>query len=807
MRQLCALHKELSYYSNLALVLTSVKMTAFTERSTQMESQDDWWPTPESSFAYDSIRQETSEAYERFLAWREENPEAIEIHTERYLKHFSSIARSQRLSTRIGTRIASRNAKLDVPHLHDELDYFGIINLGEVLTEAAPNDVARAIEIADTIRSTRRPDNYTPKTLQEYLELILPDIRDTEELHWLIDRFQHLETILPEFAIRQGGIGKAARTIMGVMAVATVTHKDLPPEDRQTRLAATLRPAYSFGITYPIIDDILQDSGYIADPSDRHAYHHAIVQGLGTGAQIELSTLPDHPLSEEMLAAYEWLLEAFPFTTHPDLYASLASMYRAQHEDATINPDTIANPQDFFSLIGAKASLSRIVANHLAGRRLTHEQRLRFTGSLLRNQLLDDTRDYRSDLDAGRITPYTLAALRPDLSTGNPLAHTMAYEAFVAHTFYENSAHVGYILAKFGSLEIARQLAGDRSILAEMENLFGDTESLRQLLGAVAGLPKGVRNSPAMLRNDRTLEKLIGANSHNRDPQIVDPRTYISDTMDRVNTLLKDEFAKDNPVHKVIRYTLEAGGKRVRPSLTLMLANSLGIDSRRLDPLLISVELAHTATLLFDDLPAQDDAKLRRGQPTAHVQFAEYEAQLAGISMIAHALGVLSQLKEHFPSDRVTEVVEYVGTSLGAERLSLGQHMDLSLTEQAAVPEILEMYRLKTSSMLEAPLVSLMILADRPSHERILIQQYADNAGIVFQLRDDILDATASTQITGKDSNMDAGKQNIVRTLGVEEAQSLLETHLAQALEACEQLPFPTTLLQNLVKYFATRKK
>jgi geranylgeranyl pyrophosphate synthase len=214
--------------------------------------------------------------------------------------------------------------------------------------------------------------------------------------------------------------------------------------------------------------------------------------------------------------------------------------------------------------------------------------------------------------------------------------------------------------------------------------------------------------------------------------------------------------------------------------------------------------------LIFDDLPAQDDATVRRGRPAAHLVYDEGSVQIAALSMISSGFGLLAQLDRQYPAHKVTEVIAYVGTVLGPERLCRGQNMDLrmgSADGPAPVGEILEMYDLKTSTAIEASLVPLMMVLDRPPAEVALVKQYAYHAGIVFQIRDDILDATSSTEILGKDADNDVGKVNIVRILGLAEATRLMNAHVADAVGCCERLPFDADLLAGMARYFAARRR
>lgn len=766
--------------------------------------------SPEISLQYDSVVEHATQNFIDYEQWAQQNPDLIAEHIDRYVHHLQELGAGTRLHQRLGSFVTRKAASEQQQRYGEELAFFGIINLGEVL------EPEKRQEILDQTSSLKGALDFDarkawragePSSFIEQIAHTFPAIRDSSELRWIGEQFQELHCILPEFVIQDGGLGKVARIAAGVMTIAAIDGLGADAVTRRQRLLDSIRPAYYYGITYPIIDDVLQDSDYITSVKDRSKYHDAIMLGLQTGGDIETQTLPDHPLAEKMLEAYEGLREIFPFYGNRDFYYALESMYRAQHDELNLGPNDISGPLDIYPYTNVKASLSRVVANMAAGRELDGPHTEAFLRTLLRNQFVDDTRDFIEDIEAGRKTPHTLAISNPELDLGNPFFHMLAYEAYVVDKVYKGSPTAAHVLSKFGAFELARFINGNTQTASALQHHFGEDGITDDLISSALEVPLSARKRGKLLRKDKELEAKLGPKAVKRNPQLVDSRTYLSDSLSYINDLLFDEVSSEGPVNEVIRYSLEAGGKRIRPGLILMLAESLGIDRDSLAPLLISVELAHTASLIFDDLPAQDDAKLRRGQPATHIKFPEYDAQLAGISMIARSLGILEQLSKDFPAEQVNEVVGYLGKIIGSEKLCLGQHMDLASTTEITPEDILEMYHLKTSTLIEGALVSLMILANRPIHEHELMKAFSYHAGLAFQLRDDILDATSSSAVTGKDNGIDIDKQNIVNLLGLDRADILLKEHYQAAIKALGQLDFPTTLLENLVKYFSTRSK
>lgn len=756
-----------------------------------------------SMFRYDALKSRACSDFSDFKKWADANPDAIAEHFELYERYFTDLQDEQKLTAR-AARFLSRSKTMTREREQEYADYFGLTNLARL-----PG--ASLINAARSWREVHKPElaiggHDTPEEIVRSYAQYVPGGIPEDLVQWSGDRLQKLYRILPEFVIQENGLEKVVRVMMGVVAVAAAEMIEAPKDERYSHIAKSVRPAYFYAATYPIVDDILQDSGYIADSKDKSRYHEAILRGLTTGEDIAASELPDHPLAEEMLTIYDELRETLPFEEYRDTYYALESMYRAQHEDANRAASDIASEEDLYAPIALKASLSRVVAHAITGRNIEPERSARMLRSLLRQQLADDHRDTVEDLHGNQLTPFTLQITEPDRDFTNPLFYRIAQEAYVIREVYghEDSERVEHALSRYGAYDMLRTFDSQPASIREAFSDHGGP--IDHMMRVASGVGKRAFAAAAMTP-DKVFARQLSERIPDRDPQLVDPRTYISDALPYINEVLLSELPGNTTLEEVMRYALEAGGKRVRPALTLMLAESLGMSRESIEPLLISTEFTHTASLIFDDLPAQDNATLRRGKAAVHVRYPEYDAQLAGISMISHGVGVLGRLGVNFPADRVNEVVEYTGTILGAQKLCLGQHMDLAPGQYYASEEIIEMYSLKTSTMIEAALVPLLMLDGRSQEEVELMQQYAYHAGIVFQLRDDILDATSSAEVMGKHSEQDEGKQNIVTMLGVESAQKELDKHLEGAVGSLTALPFPTDLLQGLTTYFATRNK
>lgn len=257
-----------------------------------------------------------------------------------------------------------------------------------------------------------------------------------------------------------------------------------------------------------------------------------------------------------------------------------------------------------------------------------------------------------------------------------------------------------------------------------------------------------------------------------------------------------------------MNYSLNAGGKRIRPYLFVITGKSLGIDKAKIIPLLRAIEHFHTASLIFDDLPAQDNAAMRRGRPTSHQQYPEYLSQMAGISLIAEGFRSISELNQNFEPNLVVSVYEYCSTQLGVSGLSTGQVIDLDAERSNHIftlDELKQRTFYKTTLAIEASIVPVLILAKQSVEKIELWKKLAYEIGLIFQMTDDVLDTTSNSSETGKDAAKDSF--NFVTLLGVEGVKREIKLSQLRAYKILEQLPEAVIEFRGLMDYLVDRKK
>ena len=214
---------------------------------------------------------------------------------------------------------------------------------------------------------------------------------------------------------------------------------------------------------------------------------------------------------------------------------------------------------------------------------------------------------------------------------------------------------------------------------------------------------------------------------------------------------LEKEDEDIKPLLDSMRYSASAGGKRIRPYLTLLFCELLGGDIKKALPYACAVELVHTYSLIHDDLPAMDNDDYRRGKPTNHKAFGEARAILAGDALLTYAFEVIATNDEMSPEDNIT-AIRILAEASGAFGMVGGQEIDLDDSSPKNYDTLVKMHRLKTGALIKGAALLGVLAAGKGKDERILsaTATYADAIGLTFQIVDDILDYTASYKQTGK---------------------------------------------------------
>ena len=194
---------------------------------------------------------------------------------------------------------------------------------------------------------------------------------------------------------------------------------------------------------------------------------------------------------------------------------------------------------------------------------------------------------------------------------------------------------------------------------------------------------------------------------------------------------------------EAMRYSLLAGGKRIRPVLTLATTRALGHDPAAMLPMASALELVHTYSLIHDDLPAMDDDDLRRGRPTCHIAFGEDVAILAGDGLFAEGFRLVLERQEGEP-ERILRALRELAGAISVVGMVGGQYIDVTMEGELGEAGLRHMHELKTGKLISASVSVAPLMLGSPEVATIGLRQFADELGVLFQIVDDILDVTGT---------------------------------------------------------------
>ena len=244
-------------------------------------------------------------------------------------------------------------------------------------------------------------------------------------------------------------------------------------------------------------------------------------------------------------------------------------------------------------------------------------------------------------------------------------------------------------------------------------------------------------------------------------------------------------------IFEAMRYSLNAGGKRIRPVLVLEFSRIFGVSAEEAMPFAVALEMIHTYSLIHDDLPCMDDDDLRRGRPTSHKKFGEAVAVLAGDALLNRAFEHV--LKNSKLAPEITlKALDCLATASGAEGMIGGQVIDMEGESRALdVDEIKLLQRMKTGALIKAGALMGCILGKASEENVEDASRYAENIGLAFQIRDDILNVEGDVETMGKDCGNDeeSEKSTFVRLWGLSKCKEEVEKLTALAVDAAKSLP------------------
>ncbi len=260
---------------------------------------------------------------------------------------------------------------------------------------------------------------------------------------------------------------------------------------------------------------------------------------------------------------------------------------------------------------------------------------------------------------------------------------------------------------------------------------------------------------------------------------------------------------------KAMSYSLQAGGKRIRPLYTLAVLEELGVKNEDALTVACTIEMIHTYSLIHDDLPSMDNDDLRRGKPTNHIVFGEALAILAGDALLTLSFGVIARLKQ-LTAEQKVELIDRLSYASGSEGMVGGQVLDiLSEGKSLTLKELEEVHINKTGALLLFSIIAGGIIANAETNIQLSLEKYAFHIGLAFQIQDDILDIEGTSEQLGKTAGKDvlSEKNTYPSILSLDGAKEQLHHQYKLAIAALEEADLDKGLLVEIANYITKRSK
>lgn len=646
-------------------------------------------------------------------------------------------------------------------------------------------------------------------------------------LFWLLEKLKGLSRHLPKEMPVEHAQRKVIKIIAGVLMHESEVKssqsflkkdpsKNISLEERSRKLDETLRVGYAYGLTYPLIDDLLDSN--VLSSEEKNRYSTLIRTALRTGEVPELEEWNGMNqkfmlyIHSELSESFETIKARLRPENRNSFFEQANVFFNAQEVDRrkSLSCSDYTNEALYIPVI-LKSSYSRLIARSVLDvpEDIGFDNRTFYYG--IYNQLADDFADLLDDYREGRVTPYSYYFRyheeRPDLI--NPYEMYWTVISYLIHNVYHSDPKTReVILARaINGLKRFKERVGTEKYNEIME-LFASAapefnaivQKMVHKADDVDFLDKLLRDQMITLLKREKEEQEAFADTVKTMGQHIDRLLTISETQ-------KDPYLNSTLIDSA-NYSLEAGGKHVRALMAWDIGvNGYGLAPHSLAPLLRALEYMHTASLIFDDLPSQDNANTRRGKSTLHVAYNIGIAELTGLFLTQKAVEELTSLNL-FDPQTVLSLIQYVAHTI--EEMCKGQVMDLEAKgKRLTLEQLKTMVFYKTSLAFEASLVMPALLAQAKEPHVECLKRFARHAGIVFQIKDDLLDAEGDSILLGKQTGKDEENKNstFVTLLGLEGARKEMWEHYCEAMEALKEAPCSTAFLKQMLHYLLHREK
>ncbi|MDP4154631.1 MAG: polyprenyl synthetase family protein [Bacillota bacterium] len=704
--------------------------------------------------------------------------------------------------------------KLD-HYLDRSISYIFMRDLGKDL--GSPAVRARVQRVVTSLKSYLKTDKGNNSDLYSLAGLYRMAQKEHIEstMVWLIEKLKIVSSHIPEGMDAVHAQRKLIKIIGGVlMHVLEGLEDGISQKERTRKLEEAIRLGYSYGLTYPFIDDLL-DANVLSD-LEKRKYSSLIRATLTTGIVPKLGEW-DQKTKDLLHFIHSELKEAFEYIKahqSPDMVKSFLEQsyvfFNSQEIDRikNLSNEHYTNEELYIPII-LKSSSSRLIVRSVisAGEDEGFDGRTFYYG--IYNQLADDFADMFDDMKDGAVTPYTYYlkyhGKRKDLI--NPFELYWTVISYLIHNVYHSDAKACEVMLDraINGLKRFKVRMGTEKYNQVMKLFFSESPNFNRMIQNLVDKADDVDFFDKLLR-DHIITIL--KNERQEQDDFLHTIETVRNHINKILIIPKNENGSllKGPIIEAANYSLQGDGKRLRPIITwVMGVHVYGLQSSALVPLLRSLEYMHTASLIFDDLPSQDNAPTRRGRPTLHRVYNIAIAELTGLFLTQKATEEQASL-DGFDPKTVLKLIQY--SSQTTEMMCKGQAMDLeSKGEKLTLEQLNLLSFYKTGIAFEASIIMPAILAQATEFELDALKKFARHAGIAFQIKDDLLDVEGDPALLGKPIGIDGKNNNstFVSILGIEPAKKEMWEHYCLAMETLHKVQRNITFLKHLLNYVVNR--
>ncbi|MED4454580.1 polyprenyl synthetase family protein [Metabacillus fastidiosus] len=705
--------------------------------------------------------------------------------------------------------------KLD-NYLDRSISYIFMRDLGKALD--SPHTKER---IQRTVASLK---NYLTKNPREKTEIFsmasLYRIGQKEGIEstiiWLMQKLKTVSSNIPKEMDAEQAQRKLIKIIGGVMMhVMEDMEDEILSQERMKKLDEGIRLGYSYGLTYPFIDDLLDST--VLSAKEKGQYSDLMRAAIMTGSVPELGEWSGSNaelirfIHSELRDAFEYIKNHQQPERRNNFFEQAYVFFYSQEVDRIkdLSNENYTNEEIYIPVI-LKSSSSRLIVRSVISAPIDEgfDNRTFFYG--IYNQLADDFADMFDDMKSGSVTPYTYYLKYHDKRADliNPFELYWTVISNLIHNVYESDKKTSEIILgrAINGLKRFKEKVGTEKYKEVMTLFAPANPKFNKIIQRMVRKADDVDFFDKLLR-DHMITMLKNERREQEDflDKIEAVRNEINDVLPITKTNLGSLI--EEPIVEAANYSLEGDGKRLRPITAWVIGvEAYGLESSAIVPMLKSLEYAHTGSLIFDDLPAQDNAAIRRGRPTVHEVYNVAIAELTGLFLTHKAVEEQASLHTFEPK-AVLQLIQY--SAQVTVDMCRGQAMDLgSKGKQLTLEQLNMMSFYKTGLAFEASLIMPAILAGAKESEMQALKKFAYHAGIAFQIKDDLLDVEGDLELLGKSVGKDAENNNstFVSILGSADAKKAMWEHYCFALEVLQEVPRNTAFLKHLLNYIVNRE-